>query len=479
MKSILVASTNEAAHKAIRDCLGPDYRVDAALEMKSCFELFQDNRYEFTFIDVMLLRESTDESDFNDYKKALRPFWCVFPAARIIVLSPHEMIRDAVSAVKSGASNYLTYPINPDEVRYVIESAYKYDRIQSELDYFRGKFWESDSLEIVKTNSPSMKEVFKKIRAVAPTRSTVLLIGETGTGKGVLAKLIHRHSTRKDRQFISVHCGAIPEALVESELFGHEKGAFTGAHRRKLGRFEIAQGGTIFLDEVGTIPVPAQIKLLQVLQERIFQRVGGEESIKCDVRIIAATNTNLKKMCDEGLFRTDLYYRLNVFPIEIPPLHERIEDIPLLAKVILRGLDQLYSKNIRDVHPQVVEAFRKYRWPGNIRELENLMERAYILETSPILTPESFPNELFTFDGPRARIQLNTSLPLYEVRRKGVENIERQYLKELLAVHKGRIKSAAQAAGISTRQLHKLLSKYGIRKEEFKLVSCGTQEPES
>jgi transcriptional regulator with PAS, ATPase and Fis domain len=315
---------------------------------------------------------------------------------------------------------------------------------------------------------PEMKKVFDKVRLVAPTRTTVLITGETGTGKGVLAKLIHRHSHRCDNQFISVHCGAIPDTLLESELFGHEKGAFTGAFQRKLGKFEIAHGGTIFLDEVGTITASAQIKLLQVLQDRTFQRVGGDENIESDVRIISASNIDLHKMCDEGLFRKDLYYRLNIFPIEIPSLRDRVSDIPLLVEGFLKKLNKLHQKKINDIHPQVMEAFEVYPWPGNIRELENLVERAYILETSSILTPESFPSELFTFDTPKAQIALDVSLPLAEARKKSIENIERHYLKELLALNKGRINMTAQCAGITTRQLHKLLSKYKIRKEEFK-----------
>jgi len=381
------------------------------------------------------------------------------------------MIREAVMAVKAGASNYLTYPINPDEVKYVTESVQESLIMQSELDYLRDQSWQADSLEFVQTESTVMKKVLDKVRSVAPTKSTVLLIGETGTGKGVLAKLIHRHSNRRDAPFISVHCGAIPDTLLESELFGHEKGSFTGAVRRKLGKFEIAKGGTIFLDEIGTITPSAQIKLLQILQDRTFQRVGGEETIEADVRIIAATNTDLKKMCDQGQFRKDLYYRLYVFPIELPPLRERAGDIPHLVEVFLKKMNKFDQKEIHDIHPQVLEAFKSYSWPGNIRELENLMERAYILETSFVLTPESFPGELFDSEAPSASVSVDACLSLAEMRGKGIEDIERHYLKELLTENRGKIKDSATAAGITTRQLHKLMKKYGIRKEEFKALA--------
>jgi DNA-binding NtrC family response regulator len=295
-----------------------------------------------------------------------------------------------------------------------------------------------------------------------------LLNGETGTGKGLLARLMHQHSNRKDGPFISVHCGAIPDTLLESELFGHEKGAFTGATRRKLGKFEIAHGGTVFLDEVGTISPSAQIKLLEVLQDGTFHRVGGETTIEADVRIIAATNADLKEMCEEGKFRKDLYYRLNVFPIEIPPLRERVSDIPYIMEVILSRLNKSHMQEIYDIHPDVIEAFKLYSWPGNIRELENLMERAYVLEGSSVLTAKGFPDELFVHQAFQLQLKPDLSMSLAAVRRKGIEDIERRYLEELLVQKRGRIKESAEAAGISTRQLHKLLTKYAIKKEAYK-----------
>jgi DNA-binding NtrC family response regulator len=340
--------------------------------------------------------------------------------------------------------------------------------MQSELDYLRDQFWQVDTFELLRTNSERMKKVFQQIRTVSPTKSTVLLVGETGTGKSVLAQLIHQHSNRKDAQFICVHCGAIPDTLVESEMFGHEKGAFTGAVRRKLGKFEFATGGTIFLDEIGTITPAAQIKLLQVLQDGTYQRVGGEETLKTDVRVIAASNADLKKMCDEGSFRKDLYYRLNVFPVEIPPLRERLEDIPLFVETFLNNLNQFSLKEIKGIHPLVIEAFKIYTWPGNIRELENLVERAYILEAASVLTPESFPNELFEIEATPVFMPTGKQPTLMEARQQGVGEIERNYLKDVLTRNRGKINDSARDAGISCRQLNKLMNKYGIRKEEFK-----------
>lgn len=478
MKQILVVSGDRTAREVIRNCLSAEYWVDASVDVAACFDKFHKLEYEFIFVDIGFLREASTGNGQNGYRKELQRFWHSFPAAEIVVLSPQEILREAVNAVKAGASNYLTYPINPDEVKYVVESISESLRMQSELDYLRDRFWQDDSLEVVRTNNPVMRKVFAKVRSVAPTKATVLLTGETGTGKGVVARLIHRHSARNDRQFISVHCGAIPENLLESELFGHEKGAFTGAVRRKQGKFEIAQGGTLFLDEIGTITAAAQIKLLQVLQDKTFERVGGEAVIETDVRIIAASNDDLNQLCDEGLFRRDLYYRLNVFPIHIPPLRERIEDIPLLVDVFMKRLNKLYANAIHGLHDEVLDAFANYSWPGNIRELENLIERAYILETTSLLRPESFPSELFAATPHGPGIAPDTSVTLAEARRQGIERIERYYLQQLLAAHGGRINRTAQAAGLSTRQLRKLLAKYDIHKEQFKGASGAEPQAE-
>jgi DNA-binding NtrC family response regulator len=465
VKSILVVSKNPEALQAIRSGYRTGYKIEPAVSAEVGLERLHQQRYDYLFIDIQALREGPAE---NDYKAALQPFWELFPTIDVIVMAPQEMIREAVMAVKAGANNYLTYPLNLDELKYVTESIEESILMQSELSYLRDHFWRADSLEIVQTKSPAMRRVFDQIRSVAPTKSTVLLIGETGTGKGVLANLIHRHSNRRDSQFISVHCGAIPDTLLESELFGHENGAFTGAVRRKLGKFEIAKGGTIFLDEIGTITPSAQIKLLQILQDGTFQRVGGEDTLEANVRVIAATNMDLKKMVGDGLFRKDLYYRLNVFPIEVSPLRDRIEDIPHLADVFLEKMIKFNSKEIHHVHPEVLKAFERYPWPGNIRELENLIERAYILESSPVLSPESFPGELFESEAPCVSVETNAALTLAEARRRGIEVAEKSYLEEQLSKHKGKIQAVALAAGITTRQLHKLMKKYRLKKETFK-----------
>jgi DNA-binding NtrC family response regulator len=459
MNRILIVAREPEVVEAIQASLGDAYSLEVAKSPDGLWSLGRHRRFDYLFVDLRLLGAGAQVDGRPDFGPALQTLRDNFPGDHVVVMSPQAMIREVVSAVRFGASDYLTYPIDPSEVNHVKESIDQSLRMQSELQYLRDTFWQEDSLELVRTNSPLMRRVFEKVRSVAPTRSTVLLVGETGTGKGVLAKLIHRHSNRKSRPFVSVHCGAIPDTLLESELFGHEKGAFTGAVRRKLGKFEIADGGTIFLDEVGTVTAPAQIKLLQVLQDKTIQRVGSEKSIEVDVRIIAATNVDLTRMAKDGRFRSDLYYRLNVFPIEIPSLRERAEDIPLFAELFLERLNKFYGKSITGVHPEVMDAFEAYPWPGNIREMENLIERAYILEQSNVLTPEGFPSDLLQGEGRGERVSADLRLSLGEARRRAVERLEREYLRELLSANKGRINASAAQAGITTRQLHKLMTR--------------------
>ena len=465
MKSILVVTNEEEAYPLIASTYKSGFTVERTANKTAALALLQKRRCDLVFIDLDVLNNQDSEENFQE---SLKPFWQLYPSVEIIVMTRPDKIRLAVNAVKAGAGDYLTYPLDAEELKLVSGNLNKTRIMQSELNYLRDQFWHVDAVELLRTNSESMKKVLQQIRTVSPTKSTVLFSGETGTGKSVLAQLIHQHSNRKNAQFISVHCGAIPDTLVESEMFGHEKGAFTGSVRRKLGKFEFATGGTIFLDEIGTITPAAQIKLLQVLQDGTYQRVGGNETLKTDVRVIAASNEDLKKMCEEGTFRKDLYYRLNVFPIEIPPLRERIEDIPLFVEAFLNNLNQFSLKEISGIHPLVIRAFEKYSWPGNIRELENLVERAYILEASSRLTPESFPNELFDTEATSVFIPTGMQLTLAEVRQQGVEEIERNYLKDVLARNQGKINDSARDAGISCRQLNKLMNRYGIRKEEFK-----------
>ena len=418
---------------------------------------------DYVFADIGVL-----EREFSCVTAGLREIWNRFASAQVIVMAAPDQIRCAVDAVKAGAADYLSYPLAPEEIELVLARTQDRIMLHSELDYLRDHFWQDSEGNVVGTASPAMREVFNNVRHVAGTRTTVLLTGETGTGKSLIARIIHNHSVRNAKQFISVHCGAIADTLTESELFGHERGAFTGAIRRKPGKFELAEGGTIFLDEIGTISPATQVKLLHVVQERTFQRVGGEMDIHADVRIIAATNEDLRELCSQGLFRKDLYYRLNVFPIHLPPLRERPEDILRLAETFIMQCNTQLLKEIRTLHPRVLDAFMRYEWPGNVRELENLIERACILEETDVLQPGSFPGEFFGHEEGVKRMPVDTSQTITQARRMTVKYFEREYLDRLLCECKGVISKTAVRAGITTRQLNKLMIRHGLDKKRYK-----------
>ncbi len=479
MQSVVVAGTDPSVIQKIKETLGKGFRVTGIEKgQKALLQSVRGNKYHYLFVDLAILQAVSNESA-SSYQSILESLKIEGDSPKIIILSSKNMAGEAVMAVKAGASAYLTYPLDSIEIQHVLESIKDQISLESELDYLRDRFWQTESLENIRTRNANMRKVFEMVRSVAPTKSTVLLFGETGTGKGLLARILHTHSNRRDNQFISVHCGAIPETLLESELFGHEKGAFTGAIRKKLGKFEMAHGGTIFLDEVGTLTPAAQIKMLQVLQDGTFQRVGGEETILVDVRVISATNVALGEMCQKGEFRKDLYYRLNVFPIEIPPLSARAEDIPHLAMLFLKNLEGKGQKGILAIDEKVMEGLKSYTWPGNIRELENLMERAYILGKAPLLSEDDFPDEISGVGETPSLLPIDASKTLAHMRRTVVEEAERAYLKALLKKCAGKLKPAAQVAGITTRQLHKLMKKHGLRKEDFKVIApAGNRERE-
>ncbi|WP_027723086.1 sigma-54-dependent transcriptional regulator [Maridesulfovibrio zosterae] len=399
--------------------------------------------------------------------QALKELWEKHPSASVIVVAQNEQSHQAVEAVKAGAFDYLTHPVGKEELELVIDKVHEADIRHSELDYLRDQFWGDDYKDVVKTKSKSMREVLRKVKKVAATGTTVLISGETGTGKNLIARLIHAHSDRKDTPFINIHCGAIPESLVESELFGHEKGAFTGAIKRKMGKFELANSGTILLDEIGTISSTVQVKLLDILQERYVQRVGGETSIPLNVRVIAATNEDLYELSCKGEFRRDLFYRLNVFPIILPPLRERKEDIIHLSEIFIAQFNTQLNKNIKSITPEAIEAFLTYDWPGNVRELENIIERACILETGDTLTSSSLPIEFLHGKMTPLPDMIDTTIQLGQARQSAIDIFEYSYLTKLLTVSRGVIKEASRMAGITTRQLNKLMNKHKLERNQF------------
>jgi len=464
MSRLLILSTDAKLATFIRSALDHAIVVEMVDTVEAALGLHQRLPFDIIFADLALLNL---EPSGNGFTEAARPFKRRHPGVQFVVLTARQALRDAVRTVKSGANDYLTYPLDGQEVRLVVAAAREATVKQLKEDYLRNQFWKTDWLDFTKTRNPRMHRVLESLRSVAPTIATVLLLGETGTGKSLLARLIHLHSLRSGMPFIAVQCGAMAETLLESELFGHEKGAFTGAVRDKPGKFEMAQGGTIFLDEIGTLSPTAQIKLLQVLQDGTFSRVGGNDLLTCDVRVIAATNADLKQLTDRGKFRKDLFYRLNVFPIETPPLRNRLEDIPQMVEACLKNLNAQYGKNIKGLYPVMMEAFRAYSWPGNIRELENLVERAYILESADTLSPQGFPSELIPL-GAATRVDgQGRELTLASARRIAIAEFERRYVKELMARNRGKINLSAKAAGITPRQLNRIMARHHIHRNDY------------
>lgn len=316
------------------------------------------------------------------------------PNIPVIMLTGHAGLDDAVTAMKLGAYDFLTKPVHLDKLILLIQRAIAQTDQHQQLQNLSEQLDKHKGMENIIGNSASIKKLQEMIRQIAPTDATVLLQGESGVGKEIFASAIHQNSMRSLGPFIKVHCGALPENLLESELFGHEKGAFTGATARRKGRFELANGGTIFLDEIGDISPAVQIKLLRVLQEREFERVGGEETIKTDIRIISATNKNLKQAVQDKVFREDLYYRLNVVELAIPPLRERKEDIPLLADFFLKNFSKKYNKQIDSFETEAMKKLLMYAWPGNIRELQNSIETAVVLSKDKEISVHVLPAHL-------------------------------------------------------------------------------------
>lgn len=465
----MLASKRRQVISGLNKFLRDTFSLEKVASFADCLAMLRQKRHDICLLDLNLIVKTGQLPESTEITSKLQNIIEAAAEIPLVVLADANQLRTAVQAVKAGALDYLCHPIAKQEIDLVLHNLSERLAIRSELEYLRSHFWKAEAEDLVRTSSSTMRSVYESIEAVAPTKANILINGDTGTGKSLLAKLIHLHSNRATEAFVSVHCGSMPDSLVESELFGHEKGAFTGAERRKLGRFQVADGGTIFLDEVGTITPNAQIKLLQVLQEGSFTRVGGEQEISVDVRVIAASNEDLKKKAENGRFRKDLFYRLNVFPLELPELKNRRQDIPYLADHFLKKLNQKYGKDIKKVSANVLNAFQGYDWPGNIRELENLMERAYILETGKLLSSISFPTELMAITPQDSSPDQDLGdVTLAEVRKRAVEEVEYRYLAKILEEHKGRIESCAKHAGVTTRQFHNLLTKYGLKSKDYR-----------
>ncbi|MFQ6069864.1 MAG: sigma-54-dependent transcriptional regulator [Candidatus Aminicenantales bacterium] len=381
------------------------------------------------------------------------------PDIPVIMITAYGSIKQAVEALKAGAHDYVVKPFDLDELKIVISHGLEQRKLKQENFFLKNELRKKYSFENMLGKSKKMVEIFKLIEKIARTDSTVLITGESGTGKEIAAKSIHYLSHRRNKRFVSINCGAMPENLLESELFGHARGSFTGAVADKEGLFETAQGGTLFLDEIGETSALMQVKLLRALQDRRIRPVGSNEEIAVDVRIIAATNQDLKEKIKEGKFREDFYYRLNIISFEMPPLRERKEDLPLFVSHFLNKFNGQMGKKVLNVSPEVMKVFETYSWPGNVRELENVIERAVAITDSGVIGLESLPEDVLASAGNGRDMNIKPGFNLT----KYLDELSQQYIKRAHREAGGNLKKTADFLGISYRSLRYLIDKYGLK----------------
>ena len=422
-------------------------RVDSVSTGEEASEKLAEKDYDIILTDVRLPN--------MDGVEVLKRAKGSLPDAQVIMITAYGTVQNAVEAMKLGAFDYLLKPLSVDEIDLVIKRALDHKRLVLENKLLRSEVKEKYGFGNIVGRTPEMDKIFELVRTIADTKATVMITGESGTGKELIAKAIHYNSSRREGPFIRINCAALPEGLVESELFGHEKGSFTGAIRQSRGRFELADGGTLLLDEISEINLHLQGKLLRVLQEREFERVGSGIPIQVDVRVIATSNRDLKRWIQDGKFREDLFYRLNVVPIHIPPLRERKEDIPALAQHFLEKYNLENNRQIAGISPKANELFLEYSWQGNVRELENYIERAVVTAKGSILTPGDFPRELSfgRLRKPSEEIEVGST----------IHEAERELILRTLDAQGGNRTKTAEVLGISTRTLRNKLHEYGLK----------------
>ncbi len=402
--------------------------------------------------DVMVLDHRMPGKDGMEVLRSLRSKGSAFP---IIMLTAHGNVATAVEAMKAGATEYLTKPFDLEELKLAIEKALTYSEMAAEVQRLRGELDREYDVQGIVATDPGMTDVLETVHKVAPTSATVMIYGESGTGKELIARALHNLSSRGAKPFISVSAGALPETLLESELFGYEKGAFTGAVAAKPGRFEMANGGTLFLDEIGDISPATQVKLLRVLQERRFERLGGTRSVEVDVRVIAATNQDLQQLIADGAFREDLFYRLNVVPITLPPLRQRPGDIPVLVAHFL----EKYKAEAKRINPDAMQALVSYQWPGNIRELENTIERIVILSHGDEIGPSDLPAEVQSGVLASGRTTSRFILPDDGV---SLEEVELDLVRQALDRSGANVPKAARLLGLTVKTLEARMQRLGL-----------------
>src|SRR5262245_18531942 len=444
---IVIADDEEAARKSLGQILEEDgYEVLLAADGEQALRLVAEEAPDVLVTDIRM-----PGLDGHELLGRVRR---AYPDVAVVIMTAHGTIRSAVQALREGAEDYLTKPIAVEELEHLLERILKRGRLMAETRILRERVDDAFRFENIIGRSPEMLEVFRLVEQVASSQASILITGESGTGKELVAQALHQRSPRRDAPFVKVSCAALPETLLESELFGHERGAFTGALARRAGRFEIAAGGTIFLDEVGDVPAGMQVKLLRFLQERQFERLGGNQTLTVDVRVIAATHRELKALVAEGKFRDDLYYRLNVIEIALPPLRQRAQDIPLLADFFVRKFAARNQKSVTGVTDEALAGLMICHWPGNVREMEHAIERAVILSREPLLGTELFPQL------PRPAAAPKAPAAGVMVPGSSMEDIEREAILKTLESVGGSTTRAAAILKISPRTIQYKVKSY-------------------
>ena len=444
MHRLLIVDDDLLIREFLTEGLETDYRVDAARNGKEANRLIRNSSYHIALLDLRL-----PDANGLEILKQIKSF---DQRTAVIVMTAHSSVETAVEAMKLGAFHYIKKPFTINEITLLLEKALEFDDLRRENARLRREVEKKFDFCNIIGQSRVMQDIFEVIETVAASTATVLIEGDTGTGKELISKAIHFNSDRRSRSFIKVNCAALPSELLESELFGHEKGAFTGADKRIIGKFELADSGTLLLDEIGEIARPLQAKLLRVLQEKEFYRVGGTQLVKADTRVIATTNRNLRKALKNGEFREDLYYRLNVVPVFIPPLRDRKEDIPILVG---RFLDKFNKQNGKNVHiePEVVQYFLRLKWAGNVRELENCIERAVVMARAQTLSLSNFLIQEEEISGPDSR----SAVPSVG---DTIREMEKRLILETLSSVNGNRTRASEMLGVSIRTIRNKLKEY-------------------
>jgi DNA-binding NtrC family response regulator len=432
---------------SVRDSLTGWFRKDGYIVESAENASTAVKRLETAAFDVVLLDIKMPGMDGIELQRRIHE---IDPHIVVIMITAFAAVETAVQALKQGAFDYVTKPVDPDELSHLVRRAIEQRRLQSENTDLRAKIEEMSTLHQPIGDSPEMRKVMELVATVASTDATVLIRGESGTGKEVIAHAIHANSARKYFPIVPVNCGALAENLLESELFGHEKGAFTGAQYRRKGRLEMADGGTLFLDEIGTVSLKTQVDLLRVLESKEFTRLGGTRAIQVDFRVISATNQDLERLVETGQFREDLYYRINVVTISLPPLRERRADIPLLAEHFLQRFSRRSRREMNSIEPEAMDALVRYRWPGNVRELANVIERAVVVGRPPAIRREDLPFSIEALDGPPPGNSL--------------ADVERAHVERILAMTEWNVTRSAQILGVDRATLYNKIKRYGLER---------------